>query len=558
MAEESVPDNVNRRRFLGLAGAGAGAGMLTVAGAGSADAQQVSSSFDVRPGRGLARRRRGAEIRKAASNRSYRDPYPRQETNGEEAMPGYLGAYHKGMPHNEYGEVDTAAYEAYLHAFETGDPADFDAVPPGVPNARPQLNPQIIYAYDLQGPDSYRLLCPPAPSMGSAEFAGEMVEDYWMALLRDVPFIEYESNPALVDAAATSLSGLSGFAGPKQGGRVTARTLFRGNTPGDLVGPYVSQFLLRDVQFGPHRTAQRLDTVRPNLDFATEFGDYLLIQRGDPRATERNFSDTRYIRNARDLAHYTHFDQGYQPYINAALILLASGIPQNELLDQGNPYLGRPRQMGFATFGMPHLLTLIAEADKVARKPNLLQQWGIQRRLRPEVVSCRIEVQLNRAPGRYDGLLNDELLNADVLDRIRSQYGSYLLPQAFPEASPMSPDYPSGHATVAGACATVLKAWFNEDCPLPDPLVPNADGTALVPYTGSDAGQLTIGGELNKLAANIGNGRNMGGVHWRSSFLDAFTLGEEAAIGLLRDQKATTNEQNTFHLTRFDGTTIEI
>jgi hypothetical protein len=70
----------------------------------------------------------------------------------------------------------------------------------------------------------------------------------------------------------------------------------------------------------------------------------------------------------------------------------------------------------------------------------------------------------------------------------------------------MSPSYQSGHSTVAGACVTILKAWFNETYVLPDPVVPNVDGTALVPYAGSDRGRITVGGELNKLTANIGAG----------------------------------------------------
>jgi hypothetical protein len=57
----------------------------------------------------------------------------------------------------------------------------------------------------------------------------------------------------------------------------------------------------------------------------------------------------------------------------------------------------------------------------------------------------------------------------------------------------------------------VLKAWFDENVPMPNPVVPTADGIMLVPYTGPDAGNLTIGGELNKVAANIAIGRNMAG-----------------------------------------------
>jgi hypothetical protein len=38
-----------------------------------------------------------------------------------------------------------------------------------------------------------------------------------------------------------------------------------------------------------------------------------------------------------------------------------------------------------------------------------------------------------------------------------------LLPMAFQEGSPMHPSYGAGHATVAGACVTILKAFFDGD-----------------------------------------------------------------------------------------------
>jgi hypothetical protein len=79
-----------------------------------------------------------------------------------------------------------------------------------------------------------------------------------------------------------------------------------------------------------------------------------------------------------------------------------------------------------------------------------------------------------------------------------------------------------------------------------------------VPYTGPGAGSLTVGGELNKLAANIALGRNAGGVHWRSDYTESLRLGEEIAIGLLREQKLTYNEHHSFSFTRFDGTAITI
>jgi hypothetical protein len=41
---------------------------------------------------------------------------------------------------------------------------------------------------------------PPAPSVASAQTAAEEVERYWGALLRDVPFTEYPSNPLVAEA----------------------------------------------------------------------------------------------------------------------------------------------------------------------------------------------------------------------------------------------------------------------------------------------------------------------------------------------------------------------
>src|SRR5258705_4787428 len=94
--------------------------------------------------------------------------------------------------------------------------------------------------------------------------------------------------------------------------------------------------------------------------------------------------------------------------------------------------------------------------------------------------------------------------------------GNALLPMAFPEGSPTHPAYGGGHATVAGACVTILKAWFDESFVIPDPVVPNHQGTALVAYTGPDARSLTVGGELNKVAANIAIRRNIAGIHCRT------------------------------------------
>jgi hypothetical protein len=134
-------------------------------------------------------------------------------------------------------------------------------------------------------------------------------------------------------------------------------------------------------------------------------------------------------------------------------------------------------------------------------------------------------------------------------------HNSFLLPMAFPEGSPVHPAYGAGHATVAGACTTILKAWFDESWVIPNPMEARANGLALDPWTGAP---LTVGGELNKVCANISIGRNGAGVHWRTDYTESIKLGEDVAIGVLEEQKLCFNERPSLSLTKFDGTSIRI
>jgi hypothetical protein len=335
-------------------------------------------------------------------------------------------------------------------------------------------------------------------------------------------------------------------------------TLFRGFTPGDLAGPYVSQFLLRPVVFGTFRFLQRQRTAASGMDYMMNVPSWLAIQNGAPAGPDVFDSVRRYIRNMRDLATYVHFDQLYEAYFNACLILLSMGAP----FDPGNPYTDSGTQRRFGTFGDPHILTLVTEVATRALKAVWHQKWFVHRRLRPEAFGGRVHKQLT-AGAAYP--IDAEILNTSpgsVLDRIHTHnlskgHDSFLLPQAFPEGSPMHPSYGAGHATVAGACVTILKAWFDESFVMPNPVVPGPAGITL---QAAPAGTppLTVGGELNKLAANIAIGRNRAGVHWRSDYTESVKLGEAIAIGILEEQKLSYNEPYNFTLTKFDGTAISI
>ena len=79
--------------------------------------------------------------------------------------------------------------------------------------------------------------------------AAEIAESYWFALTRDVPFSQYGIDPTIAQAI-TDLNKLSDYRATKVNGQVTTDVIFRGNTPGDLTGPYISQFLGKTVPMG--------------------------------------------------------------------------------------------------------------------------------------------------------------------------------------------------------------------------------------------------------------------------------------------------------------------
>jgi len=78
-------------------------------------------------------------------------------------------------------------------------------------------------------------------------------------------------------------------------------------------------------------------------------------------------------------------------------------------------------------------------------------------------------------------------------------------------------------------------------------------------YTGSDAGELTVNGELNKLGHNVSFGHGIhAGIHWRSDTDTSLLLGEAVALSMLGDKGQAYNEPFTVSITKFDGTTATI
>ena len=476
---------------------------------------------------------------------------PDHSNNGDEALyPSGIASFTKGFMHNSFGEVDPNVYASYLAAVKSGKRADFDSLTMG--GTMQLVDPQAGIAFDLESYDASQNSIPPFDTLTSPGLAAQMIEAYWQALTRDVPFSQYGTD-ATIAAAASELSGLSAYKGPRIGGNVTPQSLFRGFTAGDLIGPYISQFFIQPFSYGVMPFVGYKTTL-PG-DFGTDAGTWLNIQNGAPSPIQPSNPDPqlRYLPAGRDLSEYVHSDPVYQEFLNAVLMLSKMKAP----LNSGNPYPPTLKsETGFITFGLPMVQVLVAEVMARALKNCWLQKWFIHRMARPEETAALVHFTKT---GQKSYPLDSSVLNSQAAAAVFARNGNYFIPLSYPEGCPLHPSYPSGHATTAGAAVTVLKWFFDETFVIPHPLTTTSDGLSVVPYTGSDASQMTVGGELNKLASNVGIGRSGSGIHWRQDIMQGMLLGEAVAISLLRDQAHLYNENYTgFTFTSFNGTTVTV
>jgi len=490
-----------------------------------------------------ARTQAALDVRKrTAMNQSLR-PIAAMNSNGDEnALPYRIACFTKGMPQNRYGEVDPAAFDAFLRAMNSGKFADFERIPRS--GGRKLSNPQSSFTFHLEGGDPHTFEIPPAPSLRSQDAATDSDELYWQALCRDVPFAKYDESPIVQQAA-------------KHLGTTTSR-VFRGPTPGDLNGPYISQFLLKPIPFGAGRIVQKYNVPPSGSDFMIALSEWTQIQTGFPPWLSVEYDpQTRFILTGRDLAEYVHYDFANQAYLCAALILINANAKSmlncNQFKSGNNPYRYSTVEEGFVTFGPAEAADWMGRVTTAALKAAYCQKWMVHRRLRPEALGGAIH-QTRTGIRTYP--IHQSITHSEAVDAVYKKTGTYLLPQAYPEGCPLHPSYPAGHAAIAGACSVVLKACFDGTMLLPGCVEPTEDGQSLRPCANYFP---TINDEINKLAFNISMGRDWAGIHYRTDCVAGLNLGEAVGISILQDMACTyTEDFKGFSLKRFDGTDIHI
>jgi hypothetical protein len=574
---ERKPKGPNRRQFMGGVSAVAAAaatlgaiGLEPLVGGKNSIAKASVVSYPVGR-RANASLRYRTEIAKAEDIN-----VPEQPDNGDsKRFTDFSGNYSKALAHDALSVPNLASYQSLIFALTNREFSDFQNIIVGTPGGGPNsklLSPSAALAFDLEGLDSHATVIPPAPSVASAQTAAEQVEHYWAALLRDVPFNDYPGSALAAKAVAdmNSLSFLKSHKNFEYPFPLTPQNLFRGqifNGDGNVLGPYVSQFMVQPTFLGVQPLSQQYKTFLPGIsnDFMTNPSVFQLIQDGGASGSLSFDPTFRYVRNGRDLAAYTHVDSLYQAYLTAFLVLGTISAPPNP----GNPYVGSNTQKSGVTLGVNDAPATIAEMATRALKGAWFHKWIVDLRLRPEEYGGLVQARLTgTSPSpQAAAALHTDVHNSAVLPIINSTYGSYLLPQAFPEGSPTHPCYPTGHGAVAGACITAIKFFYDGTQKIQplltaagrDVVVPSDDGLSLNTYTGSDSDSLDINGELSKLAFNISLGHGIhAGIHFRSSTFWSILLGEQIALSILNDRANSYDEPFTMTITKFDGTSAKI
>jgi hypothetical protein len=510
--------------------------------------------------------------------------------NGDKSFTDHSGLWSKALPHDSLEVVNQNAWATFVKALSTGSFTDFENIivghPGGLHPTQTLNGPMGAFALDLEGLDSHATSIPPSPTTASAQTAAEQVEHYWACLLRDVQFDQY-ANSSVAQQAVNELNSLSYIKGTDNTGSanqhgnttqqyphvITTQNLFRGffNTAdgtggGNLSGPYVSQFLLQPTSFGALPVHQMYQHFMPGQEFMTSVAEFENVQNGGvPNGSLKFDPQVRFLRDGRGLAAYTRVDALHQAYFIAALVLLSINTPMNP----GDPYIGSKTQHGFGTLGGPDALGTVSEMATRALKAAWFHKWIVNLRMRPEEFGGLVHAHLTNASPMPQAaqVLHKDVLKSQAVQLVKQQFGTFLLPQPFPEGAPAHPCYPTGHGTVGGACITALKFFFDGDAPLRpillaagrDIMQASDDGLSLVPYTGADRDSITVDGELNKLAYNITSGHGIhAGIHFRSSSYWSIKLGEQVGISVLQDRAKGYAEPFTKTITLVDGSTTTI
>lgn len=545
----------DRRDYLqGVAGAGAIAalGIPSLSGSAAADLRSQDSRRDE-----AYNNRRNAANALIHGLTEYEDQPNDPILEGEDGDEYYYGVYMKSIASSPVEGVDKQNYDDFVEALENeGSFDDFDS------GERKLVAPHAARHFPTDGMDSWMGTMPTPPSFDSDMFSAELAEVYWMEQFRDVTLGHFDDETALFGAYEEDAKMIRGDPYNLDPEWIDIENPFRGVSEGAHTGPYLTQFLLQEAELGNVPIDPR---VRPFSEGSDQYRTNDVGQRNDMIVGEgtsaknynhsgaepgdgkvfpdRELAEERWITTGRDLASYVRVDPAYVPYVIPTLQLFDWGAD----FDSGLPYIDDDTALSYINYGGVGLLDLLARVTRNALNAAWYQKWLVHRRVRPLTASTTI------SRGDPDDVMSDLVFESNVYDETEVETAYYnntvhYLSVAYTEGAPAHPAYPSGHSTIAGACSTVLKTFFEDsnllDLPHFETLyVPDGDG-GRQELDESDTETLTVHGEIEKLAENLGMGRIWAGVHYPTDHIYGVKLGEQVAIATLLNELVDDLEQS--------------
>ena len=484
----------------------------------------------------------------------------------------YPWIHSKGLTHDAItGWPLKADVDLLLQARSTATSEAVDAIPLSGGATRKIQNILCSHNFNIIGTDpspTFDVITKPA--IDSNESAFEMAEVYSKSLLRDVSFWDIEQG---VNATAnTHITNLNAFPSksiaPVDGGLITAPLLHRDTLPGCLDGPYVSQFLVNGSYFNPIRNENNQAQFRTWNDTigSQDITNWLSIQNGEEPLSTQGLSTPLFIWNARYLMAI-----GFTESPAQTMAWLTDYILNQSLL--ALQFQGSDNNDNYISGGLPSLHSSIQGVITACMSTAAHHKWGVQMGLRPEALAQRYHFAetLNNNSALFDDVpgfqfIKDQVngVMAPFIGEVQTQSttGTALLRLTRGSGSSMDPSKPSMWSVVAGACITIFKAYlechdeFDQELAYPYSVIHSLTGGLPTTYAVPPGTTITINGELNKLASNLGMCQSWLGESFRSCL--AYELGEKIGIRYLEDIQRSFHESydgfEGFTLTKFDGT----
>jgi len=520
--------------------------------------------------------------------------------NDVNTVPYYTAMYRKSFNKGSDNIVNGTAWRTYLQSVTGNVDAATQIAYAGGTNP----GTSSPYQFSLGDRSHYsKYNIPHPPKFHSNQLATEMVEMYWAALIRDVAFTNWSTDPLVAQACAELTSFGADFKGPKNAGVVTPATFLSVGNVWQLPGPRLSQFVFMNlfpVSSGG-LASQVIQKVRyfvpgmvSNKIWALNTTDW----NQSPAITLHktgNAAEAGPVRVAAAAARYCTYPRDYMSYmvggqaavINtmASLNTIGGSVGPNQLNPNNNgpqPTIPADVPAGDGPFNFAaNCFEIMGLASNVRVFSQIWKHTYL--RARPEEIGIEVQRTLGLVTpagiaaaigGGFPGAFapsavytNPLLLLSQALNLTYAAQSSYFLSTSSQFGCPADPAYPSGHLTSTTMMWTIFKALINHTgtlpCQQPDPAT-NFTTLASCTLFGGPA-TVNAHDEINKWIANAAMHRMLVAIHYRSDVEESIATVEQVAIDFLKDYALTVRNAlptstnlSGFRFKLFNGTLYDV